>query len=91
MAYIIYQGQNIAIPDNVKIDELADGLKAMQNNVACSWLTLNLAGAEPKRIRLIVGPGIPIGIVSDPMDGHAVDLSDDRLNDFLHSPAGDDV
>ncbi|MGF6833992.1 hypothetical protein QF015_002167 [Paenarthrobacter sp. TE4293] len=88
MAYIIYQGQNIAIPDNVKIDELAEGLKAMQNNVAYSWLTLNLAGSEPKRVRLMVGPGIPIGIVSDPLDGHEPNLSDDSLAEFVACSEG---
>ncbi|BCW59581.1 hypothetical protein [Arthrobacter sp. StoSoilB20] len=88
MAYIIYQGQNIAIPDNVKIDELADGLKAMQNSVAYSWLTLNLAGTEPKRVRLMVGPGIPIGIVGDPLDGHEPNLSDDSLAEFVADSEG---
>ncbi|QSZ49570.1 hypothetical protein [Arthrobacter sp. D5-1] len=83
MAYIIYQGQNIAIPDNVKIDELANAIQAMQNAGGYSYVTLDLEGTQPKRVRLMVGPGIPIGIVSDPLDGHEPNLSDDSLNDFV--------
>ncbi|UOD81978.1 hypothetical protein [Paenarthrobacter ureafaciens] len=82
-AFILYQGQKIAIPDNTKIDELAEAIKAMQNNVAYSWVTLNLDGTDPKRVRLMVGPGIPIGIISDLLDGHDPDLSDGSLSTFL--------
>jgi hypothetical protein len=82
-AFILYQGQKIAIPDNVKIDELAEALKSMQNNVSFSWVTLNLDGPDPKRVRLMVGPGIPIGIVSDPMDGHEPNVTDEGLKNFL--------
>lgn len=85
-AFILYQGQKIAIPENTKIDELANAIKAMQNNVAFSWVTLNLDGPEPKRVRLMVGPGIPIGIISDPMDGHEPNVTDDSLRDFMKDP-----
>ncbi|MCX8453368.1 hypothetical protein [Paenarthrobacter ureafaciens] len=83
-AFILYQGQKIEIPENTKIDELANALKAMQNSVAYSWVTLNLDGPDPKRVRLMVGPGIPIGIISDPLDGHEPNVTDDSLRDFMN-------
>lgn len=87
-AFILYQGQKIAIPDNVKIDELAEAFKAMQNNVAYSWVTLDLEGPDPKRVRLMVGPGIPIGIISDPLDGHDANVTDEGLRNFLSDSDG---
>ncbi|YCH09490.1 hypothetical protein ACTAQJ_07950 [Arthrobacter sp. alpha11c] len=88
MAFILYQGQKIAIPDNVKVDEVADAIKAIQNSGTYSYVTLNLEGEVPKRIRLMVGPGIPIGIVSDPLDGHEPNLTDDSLAKFVDESEG---
>ncbi|ERI35230.1 hypothetical protein M707_22855 [Arthrobacter sp. AK-YN10] len=82
-AFILYQGQKIAIPDNVKIDVLADAIQRVQNAAGYNYVTLNLEGRDPKRVRLMVGPGIPIGIVSDPFDGHEPGLSDESLAAFV--------
>lgn len=82
-AFILYQGQKIAIPDNVKIDVLADAIQAVQNATGYNYVTLNLEGPDPKRVRLMVGPGIPIGIVSDPLDGHEAGVTDEGLQNFL--------
>lgn len=84
-AFILYQGQKIAIPDNVKIDELANAIQAVQNAGGYNYVTLNLDGADPKRVRLMVGPGIPIGIISDPLDGHPP-VTDEKLTEFLGHP-----
>lgn len=84
MAKILYGGHSINVPP-VKIDELAQAIQAMSNSGSYSWLTVDLDGTDPKRVRLIMGPGIPVGIVSDQMDGHEVDLSNETLVSFLES------
>lgn len=88
MAFLIYSGQTIAIPDGAKTDQLAEALQNISNSGAYSWLTLDLAGEEPKRVRLLFGPGIPVGIISDQMDGHDVDLTNETIEAFINQAKG---
>lgn len=83
MTKILYAGHAVSVPDAVKVDELASAIQNIHNSGKYSYLTIDLTGEEPKRIRLLFGPGIPVGIVSDQMDGHTPDLSDESLSAFL--------
>lgn len=82
-AAIYYSGTSIALPDGLKVDELADALQKIQNSGQYSYFVFDLPGSEPKRIRLMFGPGIPYALVSDPLDGHEAKLSDDDLAQFM--------
>lgn len=83
MAHMLYAGHEIALPDGLKADELAEALKVNYATGGYSWLTVDLLGDEQKRVRVLFGPGIPIAIVSDQLDGHEVDLSNETLEAFL--------
>jgi len=65
MAKIFYAGQTIPLPDSVDIEELAVFLQDSYAKGAHSWATFELPGAPPKQMRLLFGPGIPVGFVTD--------------------------
>ncbi|QSZ53077.1 hypothetical protein AYX19_08750 [Paenarthrobacter ureafaciens] len=65
------------------MDELANVLQNMQNSGTYGYFVYDLPGTEPKRVRLMFGPGIPYALVSDPLDGHEPNLTDDSLAAFV--------
>lgn len=69
MASILYSGQTLPLPDSVNVDELAAVILDTYAKGAHSWIALGLEGAEPKNLRLLVGPGIPVAIISDKSTG----------------------
>jgi hypothetical protein len=82
-AAIYYSGTSIALPEGIKVDELANALEQIQNSGRYSHFVFDLPGTEPKRIRLMFGPGIPYALVSDPLDGHDAKVTDDNLAQFM--------
>ncbi|WP_416405459.1 hypothetical protein [Arthrobacter sp. LFS091] len=82
-AAINYSGTSIELPEGIKVDELANVLQNIQNSGEYRYFVLDLPGVVPKRIRLMFGPGIPYALVSDPLDGHEAELSDDDLAQFM--------
>lgn len=67
MASIIYSGQTLPLSEGVDIDELAAVILDTYAQGAHSWIALGSEGAEPN-LRLLVGPGIPLAIISDKSD-----------------------
>lgn len=65
MAKIFYAGHTIPLPDSVDIEELAVFLQDSYAKGAHSWATFDLPGEQPERMRLLFGPGIPVGFVTD--------------------------
>jgi hypothetical protein len=47
-----------------------------------------MAGTHSERVQLMVGPGIPVAIVSDQMDSHEVDKANESPGAF-NEPAKD--
>ncbi len=88
MANILYVGQTIPIPEAVNVDELADFLLDAYAKGSYSWLWVDVAGAHPKRVQLMVGPGIPVAIVSDQVDSHEVAKRNESPGAFIE-PAKD--
>ncbi len=62
MANILYLGQTFTLADHVDIDVLADVILDAYGKGLHSWITVDLAGEQPKSVRLLVGPGIPVAI-----------------------------
>ncbi|MEN8582142.1 hypothetical protein ABFP37_05445 [Burkholderia sp. RS01] len=88
MANILYAGQTISMPEAVNVDELADFLLNAYAKGSYSWLWVDVAGAHPKRIQLMVGPGIPVAIVSDQADSHEFEKGNENTGTFIE-PAMD--
>jgi hypothetical protein len=63
MANILYLGQSFTPSEEVDVDELADVILATYGKGVHSWVTMDLAGDQPKSVRLLVGPGIPVAII----------------------------
>lgn len=63
MANLLYAGQTIPLQETVNVEELADLLLDAYAKGGYSWLWADLKGASPERVRLMIGPGIPIAIV----------------------------
>lgn len=63
MAEILYAGRSIAMPDSVDVDELAAMLQDTYAKGGHSWVSFDLPGHQPKHVRLLFGPGIPVGFV----------------------------
>lgn len=68
MASILYSGQTLPLPEDVNVDDLAAVILHTYAQGATSWIALGLEGAEPN-LRLLVGPGIPVAIISDTPTG----------------------
>lgn len=56
------------MPDNVDVDELASVLLDSYAKGAYSWVTFDSTGDPQQQVRLLTGPGIPVGFVSDLAD-----------------------
>lgn len=65
MAKILYAGHTIPLPDSVDVEELAIFLQDSYAKGAHSWATFDLPGEQPKQMRLLFGPGIPVGFITD--------------------------
>jgi hypothetical protein len=83
MANLLYAGQTIPLQEIVNVGELADIVLDAYAKGGYSWLWVDLEGASPKRIQLMVGPGIPIAIVDDDAGSHEAK----KPHDFPGSPA----
>jgi hypothetical protein len=77
MANLLYAGQTIPLQEIVNVEELADILLDAYAKGGYSWLWVDLEGASPKRIQLMIGPGIPIAIVSNHAGTHEAKRADD--------------
>ena len=66
------RGRPTPMPEAFNVDELADFLLDAYAKGTYSWLWVDAAGAHPKRVQLMVNPGIPVAIVSDQVDSHEV-------------------
>jgi hypothetical protein len=77
MANLLYAGQTIPLQDIVNVEELADILLDAYGKGGYSWLWVDLEGVSPKRVQLMIGPGIPIAIVGDHADSHEATKADD--------------
>lgn len=73
MAKILYAGATLAMPDNVDVDQLASVLLDTYAKGAYSWVTFDSTGDPQQQVRLLTGPGIPVGFVSDPSGGREED------------------
>jgi hypothetical protein len=58
------------VPDSTNLDELAAYLLDTYAKGSYSWATFDSPGDHPNQVRLLTGPGIPIGFVSDQTDSH---------------------
>ena len=65
MAEILYAGRTIALPDTVDVDELATLLRDAYAKGGHSWMSFDLPGDQQRHVRLLFGPGIPVGFISD--------------------------
>lgn len=65
MVSIIYAGQTLRVPDGADADRLAAVLLDSYASGSYSWLWVDVAGTPPRHVRLMVGPGIPVAIISD--------------------------
>lgn len=65
MVSIVYAGQTLPMPDGADADRLADILLNSYAKGSYSWLWVDVAGTPPRRVQLMVGPGIPIAIIID--------------------------
>jgi hypothetical protein len=83
MANLLYAGQTIPLQGPLNVEELADILLDAYAKGGYSWLWVDLEGVSPKRVQLMVGPGIPIAIVDDHADSHEAK----KANDVPASPA----
>lgn len=62
MAEILYAGHVIPLPDVVDVDELSVFLQDSYAKGAHSWATFDVPGDQRKQVRLLLGPGIPVGL-----------------------------
>lgn len=81
MAKILYAGTTLALPDNVDVDELASVLLDTYAKGAYSWVAFDSTGEPQQQVRLLTGPGIPIGFVSDHTDGRDEVASKESASD----------
>lgn len=65
MATLLYSGQALPISEEVDVEQLATVILDLYAKGAHSWLTLTSAGAKPQTLRLLVGSGIPVGIIQN--------------------------
>ncbi|NWL25778.1 hypothetical protein DM794_01650 [Paenarthrobacter ureafaciens] len=65
MAKVLYSGQMLPISENVDVDELADTILDTCARGAHAWITFSSTDAEADTLRLLVGPGIPVAIISE--------------------------
>jgi hypothetical protein len=72
MAKILYAGQAIALPENADVEGLAALLQDSYSKGGHSWVTFDLPGEQPKQMKLLFGPGIPVGFVVDGHDDEAI-------------------
>jgi hypothetical protein len=62
MAQILYAGRSIALPSTVDLDELESTILDNYANGTFAWLTFDSLNDEEGRVRLLIGPGIAVGI-----------------------------
>ncbi|WP_179011510.1 hypothetical protein [Paenarthrobacter ureafaciens] len=55
----------LPISENVDVDELADTILDTCARGAHAWITFSSTDAEADTLRLLVGPGIPVAIISE--------------------------
>lgn len=65
MAEILYAGHVIPLPETVDVEELSEFLQDAYAKGAHSWATFDVLGDHPKQVRLLLGPGIPVGLYTD--------------------------
>jgi hypothetical protein len=65
MASILYSAQTLSMSDDVNLEELAATIVDHYAKGAHAWITMDLVGPQPNSVRLLVGPGIPVAIVSE--------------------------
>lgn len=65
MAEILYAGHVIPLPDELDIEELCEFVQDSYARGAHSWASFDVPGDQPKQVRLLFGPGIPVGVYTD--------------------------
>lgn len=81
MAKILYAGHTIPVPDTTNLDELAAYLLDTYAKGSCSWATFDSPGDHQNQVQLLLGPGIPVGFVSDLTDSHEEVVSEEPAPD----------
>ena len=65
MAELLYSGQKFHVSKDVDIEELAETILDTLAAGAHAWITLPAGHPEPKRMRLLIGPGIPVAVLGE--------------------------
>lgn len=65
MATILYSGHEFHLPDEVDVGALTEAILDTCANGAHSWVTIPTPGANQQALRLLIGPGIPVAVISD--------------------------
>lgn len=63
MAELLYSGQKLPVSKDVDIEVLAETILDTLAAGAHAWITLSTGHSEPKHVKVLIGPGIPIAVL----------------------------
>lgn len=64
MSTVMYAGQRISVSDSLDMEELAGVILDSCAKGLYSWITVESPGPSQSVLRLLVGPGIPVGLIT---------------------------